>query len=97
MDINVEDIVWGEEPPVQSRPRLNTRWSRMTQPFLTRQDQWARLPGTYNPGMATMIRRGKVKLAAPADQWEIVARAAEDQEGRKRVRLWVRYIGPQAA
>lgn len=89
-------------PPPEKKGQKSERWRNIVQQLKEHPGEWA-LVGTYSPGVATHIRRGKYPafldstITTPeqanlymARHWEVTTRKTE---GGKRNDVYVRWLG----
>lgn len=86
-----DEVVW-ERPPMKV-------WVERLQPFMApeRVGEWGRLPGDYDPGVATRLRAGAKGdtcgiAVVPPGRWEFRLSTKGMRYGRAQ--LWARFLGP---
>lgn len=90
-----------DTPPEHKRRILSEKWLAIVTELKTMPFQWG-MVGTYSPGTATAIRRGKYAaflIDMPDDHdpelwmqehWEVTTRSVED---KRRNDVYIRYLG----
>ncbi len=103
------DVVPMTPPPSQSRPSgrrwTETVAAVKAIPRDSESEGWAYV-GEYSPGVPSQIRAGNYPAFLPEDldgwpspetymraNWQITTRVAHSEDGKRRVGVWMRWIG----
>jgi hypothetical protein len=82
-----------EAPPANPRRLRDNRYAASAELAWSRPGEWVRMPGSYGPSVAWMVRNGRL-AAFRGGVWEATSRSTDAD--RTRYDVWIRYLGPEA-
>lgn len=89
--IPMTDIKW-EAPPEGERRGARGTWKTVADALRARPGEWALISENADRSMTTRIKDGQGRAWRPAGSFEARGVGFQDQ-GRRRVKLYARYVG----